>query len=325
MPLRTTPGTTTTCANCARCRTDELGSHYTGTPPRSRRERSGKAPGGQPGHRGHTLALTATPDRVVAHHPGQCARCGTALADLPAVAVVRRQVVDLPPPALAVTEHRAAVVRCPRRRGRTTAGFPPTVARPVQYGPRLLGPGVYLRHYQLLPYQRIAEVLADRFGAGPSAGTLHAASVTCAAALAGVAGAIKAALQAAPLAHADETSIRVAGQRHRVHVVSTATLTHDARHAKRGHAATEAIGLLPGFVGRLIHDGRASSWRHPGPHGRCNAHHLRELAAVAEPPGQAGAEDLRALLVALKRRSDQARAAGHPGHPTADTAADAAR
>jgi len=296
-----------------------------GTPPRSQRERSGKAPGGQPGHRGHTLALTATPDQVVAHHPGQCARCGTALADLPAVAVVRRQVVDLPPLALAVTEHRAAVVRCPRCRGRTTAGFPPTVARPVQYGPRLLGLGVYLRHYQLLPYQRIAEVLADLFGVGPSAGTLHAASVTCAAALAGVEGAIKAALQAAPRAHADETSIRVAGQRHWVHVVSTATLTHYARHAKRGHAATEAIGLLPGFVGRLIHDGWASYWQHPGPHGLGNAHHLRELAAVAEQPGQAWAEDLRALLVALKRRGDQARAAGHPGHPAADPDADAAR
>ena len=50
------------------------------TPPRSQRERSGKAPGGQPGHRGHTLTMAATPDQTVAHHPAQCDRCGLCAA-----------------------------------------------------------------------------------------------------------------------------------------------------------------------------------------------------------------------------------------------------
>ncbi len=186
--------------------------------------------------------MAALPDTVVAHHPAACAQCGAALADVPAVAVARRQVVDLPPLALAVTEHQAATGCCPHCRAKTTAPFLPTVPGPVQYGPRLLGLGVYLRHYQLLPYHRIRALLADLFGAQPSVGTLHIASLTCAAALAPVEAAITAALVVAPLAHADETSIRVAGQRHWVHVVSTAALTHYARHTRRGQAATDAIG-----------------------------------------------------------------------------------
>jgi len=296
-----------------------------GTPPRSQRERSGKPPGGQRGHRGQTLGMAATPDQTVAHHPGQCDHCGSSLAGVSAVAVARRQVVDLPPLALVVTEHQAATVCCPHCQQPTSAPFPAHVAAPVQYGPQLLGLGVYLRHYQLLPYARIRETLADLFGASPAVSTLATASLTSAAALVPVEAALMAALAAAPHIHTDETSIRVAGQRQWVHVVSTAGVTHYARHAKRGRAATDAIGLLPRCTGRLIHDGWASYWHYPGAHGLCNAHHLRELTAVAEQPGQGWATALHALLRRLLRQAHQGRAAGLTASPPAARDADVAQ
>src|SRR4051812_41004445 len=43
---------------------------------RSLRQRSGKKPGGQPGHVGHTLTLTDTPDAVQVYRPAHCAGCG---------------------------------------------------------------------------------------------------------------------------------------------------------------------------------------------------------------------------------------------------------
>ena len=132
-------------------------------------------------------------------------------------------------------------------------------------------------------------------------------------------------LRAAPVGHADETSSKVAGQRQWVHVVGTAALTHYARHAKRGHAATAASGLLPGFTGRLIHDGWAAYWHHPGAHGRCNAHHLRALTALAEQPGQGWAADLHALLRLLLRQVHQGRAVGQVASPPAACAALVAR
>ena len=82
-----------------------------------------------------------------------------------AMRMERRQVVDLPPLALAVTEHQAATVCCPHCAQPTTAPFPDGIAPGVQYGPQLLGLGVYLRHYQLLPYRRIVETSTYLFGA----------------------------------------------------------------------------------------------------------------------------------------------------------------
>ena len=294
-------------------------------PPRGQRTPSGRRPGGQPGHPGHTLPLVEVPDQRVTHHPAQCAGCGAALGDVPVTAVIRRQVVDLPPLGLAVTEHQAAQVCCPHCRQVTTASFPPTVTQPVQYGPRLLGLGVYLRHYQLLPYLRISDLLGDLFGAGPTAGTLHAASLACADALAEVEATIKTALSTAPVLHGDETSISIAGQRRWVHVASTATLTHYAWHAKRGHAATDAIGILPRFAGHLIHDAWAPYWHYACRHGLCNAHHLRELTAIAEQPGQGWATQMKTLLVEIKAHVAQGRAAGRVGSPPAERDAFVAR
>jgi len=294
-------------------------------PPRSQRTPSGKRPGGQPGHPGHTLELSATPDVVVVHRPTACLHCGEPLAEGLASAVVRRQVVDLPALRLLVTEHQTVTVSCPHCQQATRGTFPPAVTQPVQYGSRVLGLGVYLRQYQLLPYQRSADLLSDLFGSGPTAGTLQTASLRSAAVLAPVEAAIKTALGSAAVAHADETSCDVAGKRAWVHVLSTARLTHYARHAKRGHAATDAIGILPSFGGWLIHDGWASYWQYGCRHGACNGHHLRELAAVAEAPEQAWATTLQELLRAMKRHVDQGRAAGQTASPPADLATFVAR
>jgi len=43
------------------------------------RERSGKKPGAQPGHKGQTLLQVANPDKVVDHRPEICSGCGGSL------------------------------------------------------------------------------------------------------------------------------------------------------------------------------------------------------------------------------------------------------
>ena len=129
--------------------------------PKSLRQRSGKKrkAGGQKGHPGRTLSLAENPDRVVVHglrEQEECGGCGRSLAEEAiAAGCERRQVVDVPPLALEVTEHLAQRKRCPGCGRITTAPFPEEAsARGVSYGPRIEALSVYLMGYQLLPYER---------------------------------------------------------------------------------------------------------------------------------------------------------------------------
>jgi hypothetical protein len=58
------------------------------------------------GHQGHTLQQTETPDTVEDHNPCSCEHCGGDLAAELANGYDRRQVYDLPPLSIEVTEHR---------------------------------------------------------------------------------------------------------------------------------------------------------------------------------------------------------------------------
>ena len=80
--------------------------------PQSLRQRSGRKPGGQPGHPGHTLSPVANPDRIQRHPLHRCA-CGggngVSLAGQPVLAYERRQVFELPPLRLLTPEHQAEI------------------------------------------------------------------------------------------------------------------------------------------------------------------------------------------------------------------------
>jgi hypothetical protein len=79
---------------------------------KSLRRPSGRQPGGQVGHPGRTLRLTHKPKRVVMHRPKQCRHCHTSLREGHSTGVERRQIVDLVPIRLRVTEHRAPSGGC---------------------------------------------------------------------------------------------------------------------------------------------------------------------------------------------------------------------
>src|SRR5918911_1635333 len=74
---------------------------------KSLRTPSGKKPGAQKGHPGSTLKASPTPDRILIHDPAACQGCGQSLQQVAGEQTAeRRQVFDLPPLNLEVTEHR---------------------------------------------------------------------------------------------------------------------------------------------------------------------------------------------------------------------------
>jgi transposase len=275
----------------------------------SSRERSGRPSGGQVGHPGKTLTMVASPDRVVAHEPVVCAGCQAALEGLPGEVAERRQVFELPEKLYEVIEHQALAVTCPHCQTTTRGAFPAEVSQPVQYGPGMKGLMVYLQNYQLLPYERSAELIEDVVGLGLSEGTLDNARQACAAGLAEVEAGTKAAIVAAEVVGFDETGTRLAGKTAWLHTASTPELTYYQVHGQRGTEAMDAIGILPVFGGTAVRDSLASYAQYPARHALCNAHHLRELKAFAQQ-GQAWAAEMRGLLCEIKRAVEKAQARG---------------
>lgn len=275
----------------------------------SRRERTGKRPGGQPKHRGASLRQVEHPDIVTLHAVGAC-RCGRVLVDEPVADYERRQVFDLPPLVMQVTEHRAERKRCPDCGEVLRATFPEGVTQPVQYGERLSAVAAYLRNYGLLPYERTAELFEDLFSVPISVGTLVGLNASCGHRLEGINELLRKHLIGAPVVCFDETGMSIEGKLNWLHVASTERVTCYGAHAKRGREAFEAIAILPHYRGVAVHDHWHSYFLYECLHGLCNAHHLRELTFIEEQYEQPWATELKELLMLIKGAVERAQEAG---------------
>src|ERR1043165_6533593 len=71
---------------------------------KSLRTPSGKKPGGQPGHKGTTLEMSQNPDNIITHNVERCSHCHQLLTDSAEDHYEKRQVYDLPPLKMEVTE-----------------------------------------------------------------------------------------------------------------------------------------------------------------------------------------------------------------------------
>jgi transposase len=286
--------------------------------PKSLRPPSNRPTGGQPGHPGQTLRMVAKPDHTVRHPVERCSGCGRSLVNQAPDRVERRQVFDLPEPKLVVTEHQAEVKTCACGCF-NRAAFPPEVAAPVQYGPCVKGATVYLRDYQLLPSDRLTEIMRDLFGCESlSEGTLANFGADCSRRLEPVDTVIRNLVAKAKVAGFDETGVRATGSLHWLHTVSTGRLTWYFPHKRRGCEAMNAANVLPNFRGRAVHDFWDPYLKYDCNHAFCNAHLLRELIFLHEEQGQKWAEAMIDHLVTIKTAVDTARDAGLGALPAED-------
>jgi transposase len=251
--------------------------------------------------------MVDSPDHTVIYRVSTCKECRRSLAEAPVTSYERRQVFDLPPLKVEITEHQAEVKRCPNCGCVNKAVFPEEVCQPVQYGPRFKATAVYLSNYQLLPLERQAELFADLFGHRLSQATLVNANQEAYIILEPVAEEIKQQLIAAPVIHCDETGLYVDSKREWLHVVSTEKLTCYATHPKRGQEATKEIGILPDFQGTTVHDFWKPYYQYACAHALCNAHHLRELTGIAEQDKQQWPPEMKDLLLEIKWAVDEAK------------------
>lgn len=274
------------------------------------RRKSGKTSGGQRGHEGHTLEWREAADIIKVHAVYECSGCGASLTTTPVDQVLARQVFDIPPIELQVTEHHSEIKCCPDCGQLNQGLFPPEAMNVVRYGPHLKAMMVYLMEAQLLPSARVCELLHDVVQVPISEGTLYTTRADCFERLEAIEADIHQAIVNSEVVHFDETGLRVNQQLWWLHVACTDGLPYYQVHPKRGRVAIDEIEILPAFVGKAIHDGWKSYGRYGCEHFLCNAHHLRELQYILEQYGQWWAFQLSLLLVTIHTQVKAAKAAG---------------
>jgi len=271
--------------------------------PKSLRKPGLNPNGGQKGHDGNTLRQSTQVDEIVVHQGATCCRtCQREMVDYEVVET--RQVFELPALRIHTIAHQQMRSTCIC--GAVHLGvWPEGVTAPAQYGVSVKAMAVHLNQHHLVPLARTAQLMQDLYGVSLSQASIQSFAQEAALALCSTVAAIGQAVQGSSVVHADETGIRIKGKLHWLHCAVTDTLTWLAPHAKRGKLAFEALGLLQGIKGVLVHDGLASYKGLDCTHSLCNAHHIRELVYIHEQENEKiwdpwAQEMIDLLLQALK-------------------------
>jgi len=270
--------------------------------PKNLRKKSGKKPGGQKGHSGSRLEPVDEPDHTASCDPAKCA-CGCHLRNAPVIDIEKRQVFDVPPVKVVVTEHVVKTKLCPKCGAKVKGEFPEEVSAPTQYGPRFGAVVAYLLGYQLMPFGRCAELMEEIFGIKVSQGTLARIRTAAAKSVEPSVKVVGELLKLAKVAGFDETGMRNMGKRDWLHVACTLLATYYSPHEKRGRIAMDEIGILPEFSGTAVHDHWKSYYGYDCAHAECGAHLLRELKFLEEELKLDWAREMsNCLLAALEEK-----------------------
>ena len=270
----------------------------------SLRKHSGKKSGGQPGHTGHTLSMSATPDKVIEHHPERCT-CGCSLESVSEISHTRRQVVDIPPIKPEYIEHRTIQKICPDCGKVNTGVYPEGVNAPIQYGANVKTTVSYMSAYQHLPYERMTKFFKDMFLLPLSEGTIDNILEEMSQKAEIAYKAIREGIIKSEVVGSDETGCRVNGKKHWFHVWQSSLLTFIVSFASRGHSVIEEYfpdGFLQSFY---VSDCWASQLKTKAKaHQLCIAHLLRELLNFEKSLKDTWSVKMKDLLyrtIALKR------------------------
>jgi hypothetical protein len=209
------------------------------------------------------------------HAHAACPQCGTALHG--GTVRHRREVIELVPARVEVTEHVYVERRCPRCRGRWQPG--PDLAG-VVVGQGRLGIGLLtfiavLREELRLPIRGIQWPLATLAGLSLSVGAITRALAAVAARAQPVMEPIQAAIRASPVLHVDETGWREAGANGYAWTFSTAHARAFVHGGRDRSVLTGVIG--EDYGGVLVSDFYAAYTGYPGRHQYCWAHLLRDV------------------------------------------------
>jgi len=248
----------------------------------SLREKTGKKPGGQPGHKGVTLQMTETPDEVKEHIPVYCNCCGRELTDRPYKLTEKRQIADIPEIRIKVTEHRIYQKECVCGHV-TISKCEEGIKNRIIFGSNIEALTAYFSVRQYTPFKRLQELFRDVFKSKISEGGLHELLKRITIKAQPVYEQIKGRLSKSRQLGSDETGAKINGDKKWFWTWQNEELTFITLSDNRG-TATIKQNFKEGFKNAVLgHDCWKSHFQtNAFSHQICTAHLLRELKYLSE-------------------------------------------
>ena len=225
----------------------------------SQRKKSGRKPGGQPGHPGHHRELVPPErvDEVVPLYPSQCSHCEKPFGERDRTRAAwgepqRHQVAELPKIEAHITEYRCHKLQCARCGQKTQATLPEELKG--GFGPELTALIAYLTVTCRMPRRGGLESLEHVLGIPLSLGSVQNVWQEAGDAVAGPYEELARQLPREPVLNSDETGYRTNGEKRWLWAFVAATFVFYKVAATRG--AEVLVELLGAVLTRSAEQGR---------------------------------------------------------------------
>lgn len=260
------------------------------------REKTGRKPGGQLGHKGHKPKLFENPTEIIDIKQQKCS-CGGHVEY--GGIYTAKQVVDVEILAN-IKEYREHIGVCEKCKSEVKGHAP--VRDICTYGNHLKALCSMLSIEGCVSISRTQQMVSELTHGliRLSEGTIAKWACDLASRVVPALDHIKERLLVSPTLNKDETGVRVGKALHWFHVLGNRTHTFYCSHQKRGNEADKQMDVLPTYSGVLVHDHLRGLYDFTCDHAECNAHILRYLKASVESKKRQWAQEMIKLLLDAK-------------------------
>ena len=256
------------------------------------REKSGKKPGGQFGHKGQTKTLYENPDEIIELYPEKCSDCGNEHFLNKNNILEQRQVIDIPKIKPFVTEYQQKAGLCKCCGKRNIGKFPKNIAPNVQIGEKttcLLG---YFNVSHNISYGRLVQIFSDVFNLEISKGTVDNKLKELSGNLKPEYENILENLKKSDVIGSDETGIRINGKNAYQWTFQNELNTFYTSSFSRAFQVVEnTIGKF--FNGSWVSDRFGSQLKIKANHQFCLVHLIRDCKYIIQVEDSQWARDLK--------------------------------
>jgi len=249
--------------------------------PKENPKKKTRKPGGQTGQTREMPSQDPNPDKIIKCDVSLCANCGSSLEDAEERITAKRQVKDIPPINVTVTEYQQVEKTCSC--GCCNQGkFPEDVKAPIQIGENAKSLLTYLNTVHVIPFNRLAKLSKDLFGFEVSEGSIWNTLKEAGENAQKLTSKIMDGIKKHPWVGSDETVIKIKGQKNWLWTWQNDHGSYYAIEKGRGYASIERH-FGTDYAGCLVHDcWGAQNKTQAGRHQQCHPHLLRDLEFFVE-------------------------------------------